>query len=293
MTNQLASIHKTDSLGKLHQYLKAQDVTKLRPLLIAEYRRLSRYQNIKEWNELVRVCEALAIVGWGKEPAVDARAEKWINGSWYTYLRNRYFEDVDAQSGEWSKSGDSFVLRNGTDQGQYGIRKFATQRNPLPRNPVRMERSASFQKSAAAFVDALKQLRRRLDRETRPELYGSDFHYVGIRCCFSDHDNVYETVRAEYFHEKAEVPKDFKGRSYIRPRLDFGKLAKKEGHLRLLVTRHFTKTEGFLSLAKQKLLFKEDLATILDTLESKLKAKKLQFNTRLLREDVERILATW
>lgn len=74
----IKSIVATDTLEELTKQIQAaSDVNELRTQLIAEYHRLFHYTNIIEWNELVRVCEALAITGWGQDltPA-EAIAEK-------------------------------------------------------------------------------------------------------------------------------------------------------------------------------------------------------------------------
>ncbi|WP_028588997.1 hypothetical protein [Paenibacillus massiliensis] len=91
----IKSIVATDTLEELTKQIQAaSDVNELRTQLIAEYHRLFHYTNIIEWNELVRVCEALAITGWGQDltPA-EAIAE---NGS--TVLIIRSCEHVPSSS---------------------------------------------------------------------------------------------------------------------------------------------------------------------------------------------------
>lgn len=69
--------------------------------LINQFDKLYHYSNIKEWNELVRVCESLKIIGWGDREPLEAKAKCWINGRYYTSLMNQYFETKDEQG--WSK----------------------------------------------------------------------------------------------------------------------------------------------------------------------------------------------
>lgn len=305
MHARLAKLLNTASVDESIEALKArlgkEPEDRVRPMLLAEYDRLLRYRNIAEWNELVRVCEALAIVGWGEREPVEALAERWLNGSWYTTLRTREFTKLsghgtttDNTEAQWSKQGASFVLRGGDDTRDRGIESFASQRLPLPKNPLRLgRRVANHQRSAGTFVAALGALRHQLDRELSNERYGEGFDYVAVACCFSNHDDEYETVRGEYFHDAKDIPKDFKGRSYVRPRLKLGKLTQKNGHWHWRVDRHFTRAEGELPLSAQKQLFRADLFAIVSTLGQRLAKKKLGYDVERLRSDLERLLETW
>ncbi|WP_409345916.1 hypothetical protein [Paenibacillus sp. MBLB4367] len=230
-------------------------------------------------------------MGWGEREPVEAIAEKWINGSYYSSLRTRTFTTIEGTSKGWSKRGDSFIIHEGHDMANYGIPALATQRNPLPKNPVRMVRSGNYQRSAQPFVDSLEQLRDRLDRDMRQEIYGEGFGYLGIHCWFSHHDD--PCVRYEYFHAEQDVPPDFAAAYFIRPRLQVGKLAKRSGQLKLEITRHFTRLEGELPLETQKEMFKRDLMEIAAILDEKLKKKKTPYRTDLLKEDLAAVLAGW
>jgi len=265
----------------------------LRQALFAEYDRYADYANIQEWNKLVRVCEALHIVGWKEREPVEAIAEKWINGSYYSSLRTRTFHTIEGTAKGWSKRGDSFVIDDGRDPTDYGISSLATQRNSLPKNPVRLVRSGNYQQSVQPFVDCLRELRERLDRDMRQERYGSDFDYFAVQCWFSHHDDPSPTMRYEYFHTEEDVPPHFAESYYIRPRLQTSKLAKRNGQLKIEFTRHFTRYEGELAVETLKELFKQDLLEMVAILEEKLKKKKLSYRTDLLRQDLEAVLAQW
>jgi len=305
MHERLAALLNTASADEPIDALRArignEPADRVRVLLLAEYDRLLRYRNIAEWNELVRVCEALAIVGWGEREPVEALAERWVNGAWYTTLRTREFvklsghgNTADNTESEWSKQAKSFVLRGGEDTHDHGIVRFASQRLPLPKNPLRLaQRVANHQKSAAAFVEALSSLRRRLDRELAGDRYGEGFDYVGIACTFSNHDDEHETVRGEFFHDAKDVPKNFKGRYYVRPRLDFGKLTQQNGLWHWRVDRRFTRAEGEQPLPVQKQLFREDLFAIVSTLGQRLAKKKLRYDVERLRGELEQLLESW
>src|SRR5688572_5134075 len=301
MPERIARLLAATSIAELKLELGSQAPELVRPALLVEYDRLFRYRNIEEWNALVRVCEALALVGWGERPAVEALAERWLNGSWYTTLRTREFEKLSGHGNtaknteaEWAKRGSSFVLRGGEDTLDRGIAGFASQRLPLPKNPLRLTRGiANHQKSATAFVQALSALHERLNRELSTERYGEGFDHVAVICSFSNHDDEYTTVRGEYFHDAKDVPSGLTTRHYVRPRLRLGKLTQKHDLWHWSVERHFTRAEGELPLAAQQRLFGEDLRSILETLQQRLAKKKLRYDVKSLRVDLDRLLESW
>ncbi len=57
-------IYSIENLDELSVYLGKQEQGKARDWLLGQFDKLCGYANIKEWNDLVRVCEALNIVGW-------------------------------------------------------------------------------------------------------------------------------------------------------------------------------------------------------------------------------------
>ena len=88
----MIEIYNIESIDELSVYLSKQEQVKARNWLFSQFDKLYHYANIKEWNELVRVCEALKIIGWGDKEPLEAKAQRWINGSFYTSLMNQYFE---------------------------------------------------------------------------------------------------------------------------------------------------------------------------------------------------------
>ncbi|RAV10130.1 hypothetical protein DQG23_38445 [Paenibacillus contaminans] len=290
----LKDLYQLETLEQLKTRIQEEPLLdSLRQALFAEYDRYFHYANIEQWNKLVRVCEALHVVGWADREPVEAIAEKWINGSYYSSLRTRTFTTIEGTNKGWNKRGNSFVIDGGQDMANYDISALASQRNPLPKNPIRLVCSGNYQCSAQAFVDSLEELRERLDRDMRQEMYGDGFGYLGIYCWFSHHDDPSPSVRCEYFHTEQEVPPDFAADYYIRPRLQIGKLAKRGGQLKLEITRHFTRQEGELPLETQKEMFKRDLMEITAILNEKLKKKKTPYRTDLVIADLEAVLAKW
>jgi hypothetical protein len=295
-------IYELETIDQLKDYINAVSIDKLRPLLLTEFNKLVKYRNIKEWNELVRTCEALSITGWGDNEPFEATADKWINGEFYTELRNKFFEQKLEWCRQWCKQKETFVIyETDADKTDYKISKFASQRNKLPKSPIRWTRSGNYQSSVQPLVDSLEILKDKIVRQTRPELYGDTFSYIGIKLNFSHHDDESPSVRNEYFHDENDVPPDFKGAKnpggmpayYIRPRFDIGKLSTKNNELRLIITRHFTKAFGFLDLPEQKKILKQDFLDIIDILAEKLKKKKIKYDPELLKQDIIKIFADW
>jgi len=63
-------IFSIESLAELELFLSKQNTDEIREKLFAEFLKYSDYKNATEWNKAVRLCECLAIIGWGKEKQV-------------------------------------------------------------------------------------------------------------------------------------------------------------------------------------------------------------------------------
>lgn len=265
------------------------DHERLRDELVAEYGRLVDYRSLAEWNRLVRVCELLAVIGWGGHRPVEAVAEKWINGRYYTHLQDATFTKVPDTERGWLRRADSFVVDGGPDLVDTAITVIDTQRNPLPKNPLRFARSGNYQPAAQAFVDEAARLRRLLDTGLARS-YGPGFSHVGIRLNFSYRQ---AGLSCDYFHAEAEIPRGFTGQAFVRPRLDIGRLSRHRGETRLLVTRHYTWAEGEAGLDIHRQTLAEELVEIIDILAGKLAKKHPKYRVETLRSDAEAILAAW
>lgn len=129
--------------------------------LLAEFERYRDYRSAADWNRLVRVCEALAVVGWGEKTPIEARAERWVNGSMYTALRDQHFTAIDERG--WARRGTTFVLDDNPGPADPDVTVLESQRIPLAKNPFRFTRSGNYQREAQPFVDELAALRTILD----------------------------------------------------------------------------------------------------------------------------------
>ena len=89
------------------------------------------------------------------------------------------------------------------------------------------------------------------------------------------------------------MPENYEGKYYIRPKFKIGRLSNKDGKPRLVVWRYFTRKFGELSLAEQKEIVGNDMLELIDILATKLKKKKIDYNTDLLKADMKSVLQKW
>ena len=288
---EMNEIYSIENLDELSVYLGKQEQGKARSWLLGQFDKLYRYANIKEWNDLVRVCEALNIVGWGDREPLEAKAQCWINGSFYTSLMNRYFEIEDEQG--WSRLKDSYVLENGSDKTCYTGYKFKSQRNLLPKSPVRWQKSGNYQKSVQPLYESLDRLKDLVVHGLRSEKYGDSFSYLGISMFFSHHDDENESVRYEYFHSENEVPEGFDGKYYIRLKYKWGRMVNQNGVYHIKVECYFSRKFGELPLPEQKRTIIGDFLYYVKYVSDKLQKKKIGYDCNLLKSDLEQILMKW
>jgi hypothetical protein len=299
-SQKMNDLYDCNSLDDIKNWLKVADLPAKNGefLLFAEFERLKNYQNALEWNQLVLVCEAINILGWhrfvGQEP-VEADCYKGMSGSWETVLRDAQWEKQAGSWRDWSKLGDSFMIYKGTDSKNYGVQKLNSQRIALPTNPFKMgQYSANCQKSVEPLVAEMKNLRAMLDAEMRPAEYGDDFYVTRIFCSFSNHDDVYETVRTEYFHAKSDIPANCQS-AYVsvKPHIEFGKLSSKRDKLCWKVEMYFSRAWGEVPLTKQKQAFKTDLEIIFAEFEARIAKKKLRYKAKQATTDAMQIINKW
>ncbi|GHV01936.1 hypothetical protein AGMMS49521_2970 [Campylobacterota bacterium] len=61
--------------------MATQNSAEIREKLFDEFLRYAEYKNASEWNRAVRLCECLAIIGWGTHEALQAGRGKFYNGN--------------------------------------------------------------------------------------------------------------------------------------------------------------------------------------------------------------------
>lgn len=270
--------------------------------LARELAALVEYKNAREWNRLVRVCEAFTIFGWGDLEPMEATTERWINGQFFTRLGNRYDERRYREVG-WSRLGKTFVCEErssvfhpapgrskslapkGAEDGKdYGIRVLADQRVGIVKSPVILELSAG-EANFKSHIVAWHALRERLLRELRPEVYGDTFGHVFVHCHVSDDVT-------QYF-SKNELPENCPGNPVVKDRVECDRLHTKREKLCATTRRHLPTAFALLPVREQKERTSEELLAILELVFERLEQRRVRFGKEQLRADVRAILESW
>lgn len=319
-------IFEIASLTELRQYLCGiPNVDEYRELLYTEFLKYSRYTNVDEWNAAVRICEALAIVGWGTYEAVEAVRGSYFNGNPETYFINRdakprFFNAV------WSKRKDglaidyqlSFLHGSRDNQlakpirinGQTGAAQdipLRTQRNWIPRNPIRIVRGlANCYATSKPLVESVEnKLIPALNHGMRPELYGTALDSIIINISLSFYDNYHCKTNYIIADESLKLKKkDFypallelysakeiqDNGYYLRPRFTYGPFRTETGTARVAIV--FEKEFSQLSIQRQKQLFADYLLQAVGHMAKRLHSK-IDYDFPLLIEDFKSILSSW
>ena len=98
----LEKIYAIEGLGELENFLREKGLNLMRKPLLAEFDRYAFYQNAIEWNKAVKICECLAITGWGERESLEALRGRYFNGQYMTYFLNASGEPRFVEA-HWSK----------------------------------------------------------------------------------------------------------------------------------------------------------------------------------------------
>ncbi|MDE5956476.1 MAG: hypothetical protein K2G80_08290, partial [Bacteroidales bacterium] len=188
-----SQVYNIDDLQQLKEYLKGfSDLGKVRQYLLGEFREYSRYRNAAEWNRAVRICECLAITGWGALEPLEAIRGNYFNGNPNTFFINRNGE-LRFLDAVWSKRKDGVAIDfgpssfhaspdapsaggpvSGDGTGEIQSTKLNSQRNWIPKNPICITRGLAncYENSKPVIESMEKELKPALNQRMRPELYG-------------------------------------------------------------------------------------------------------------------------
>ena len=207
-------IYEIDDLKELKNFLERQsNQDKLRENLFSEFLQYADYKNVSDWNKAVKICESLAIIGWGKYEPLEALRGMYFNGNPMTFFINKFGECrfVDAI---WSKRTTGFTMEQGrtsyhsspnqidnkqtilwdyeTKEAIQDI-KIDSQRNWTPKNPIWFERGISnCYENSKEFIESVdKELQPRLKEKMRPEKYGNVINRIIINHSHSFYDNAH------------------------------------------------------------------------------------------------------
>ena len=322
----MKKVFEIERLADLREYLSAKaDVEALRMQLFAGFQKYSQYRNAREWNAAVRICEALAVIGWGQHEPVEAIRGIYVNGNPETYFINRYSKPrcLDAV---WSKRKDGLAIDYeissfyGTPEaplespvrmkkrlGEVQDVKLCSQRNWIPKNPVRIIRGiANCYESSQKLVDSIENdLIPELNRKMRPELYGAALDSIIICLSFSFYDHYYcktnyiiadESLKLkskdlypkllEMYSEKEIVDNGY----FLRKRFTYGPFRSDTGTARVTIV--LEKEFSQMSIPGQKQKLSEYLVQALENMERRLE-RKIIYDFPLMISDFRSILYSW
>lgn len=316
-------IYDISGLEELREYLSALlDKNSMRERLYAEFVRYSQYHNVAEWNAAVRICEALAIIGWGTHEPVEAIRGVWFNGNPETYFINRDAKPrfLDAV---WSKRKGGFGIDysvsyfHAASQSQpvligEGIGEvqdilMLKQRNWIPKNPIRITRGLAncYEKSKPLIESIERELMPRLSRGMRPEIYGAAIDAIVINLSFSFYDNFHcktnyiiadESLKLkhkDFYPKLLELysEKEIEDNGYfLRNRYAFGPFRKDDGTVRVNI--FLEKEFSQLSELEQKRMLSEYLMHAVEQVSARL-ARKIIYDFALMISDFKYILHSW
>lgn len=306
------------TLEELRRQLDSSAGRRLRKALLREFWKVCRYSNAEEWNRAVRLCEALAIVGWGGHEPVEA----YCGGDW-TAFRNRFGEDRFVNA-DWSKRKAGVTIAPGratyhASPDQPGSTaeyptvvcvqdlRLASQRNWIPKNPIRLYQWLdSSDATTRKLVDSVNdRLMPALDRQMKPEAYGSAIDQIWIDFYFStklrgcqqtvvviDDDSRMSPVqlhkRLLKMYPAAQIKRE---KLFLRKRYDFGSFQADKGVMK--VTLHFPRDFNTLSLPAQKREFVQHLSTAVTGVVQRLGSRSLDYDFDQMQRDFKAILGRW
>ena len=319
--DQIFEIRSLDALAKLLQALPPRRTQQQLTKLLFEN---VPYRNVTQWNRVVRVCEALTIVGWGELEPVQAVRDKYYNGFPWTMLVNRCGERryVEAM---WSKRRDGYlmvedsVILHGSDDlpgtlsqqdvmttGEPQNEVLATQQNWISRSPIRIGQTVvNCYDSSKDFVITVAKLRDKLLHEMRPEVYGRAidqlcfyFHtsYRGPGCAtnfvIQSDDKLLNDGDRQRQLRKLYSADEIKTMGYqLVPRYLFRPFRAVAGQMNISI--HLTKEFSEQTTRSQRLEFADLLSTAIDEVVTKLRKKRLLYDLDTMRIDAAKIIQAW
>ena len=317
----LEKIYAIEGLGELENFLREKGLNLMRGPLLAEFDRYAFYQNASEWNKAVKICECLAITGWGERESLEALRGRYFNGQYMTYFLNASGEPRFVEA-HWSKrktglsmqDNETFFNPSPNDNGKTLKRpvkeqiqdvKLASQRNWIPKNPIRVSIGIKncYENSRAVIDSLFKELQPALNAKMRPKIYGSEINYINLDCSFSFDDEYCRTnyiiapdeprlssQRAwELLREMMSEEERSAGGYYLRNRFEYAPFRKDTGKTGAQI--YFEREFSELSHAEQKQKISEYFLTALKQIARK--QSKLKYDFKTMIDDFSKILDEW
>lgn len=323
MKSEVDRIFEIDDLEELRGYLSGfPDADSLRSALTERFLGLVRYRNVNEWNMAVRLCEALAITGWGSREPLEAVRGCWPNGNPETFFADRYGR-VWFLDAVWSGRKDGYAIDSARSsivdasgecgplssdyvpEAQQGALR--SQRNWIPKNPVLITRGLdNCYPSSRPLIESMeRELRPALDERMRPGLYGTALNRIILNCSFSFFDNPHcktnyiiadESLRLRQRDFYPALLRMFSEREieengyYLRNRFTYGPFRRDTGLTRvgIVLEREFSFQPESVQREVLAGYFVEAATQVARRLE-----RKIDYDFRLLLDDFRAVLKWW
>lgn len=296
------TLYQDFTLSELESFLKGLQVAELRKTLLHLFQKYQYYQNLTEWNKAVRICESLAIIGWGEAEGYEALHFTYVNGNPYTCFAD-YLDKERIQSANWSKGKSGYTLKPGkvyrfnapnekaeiVQDIQTDIQNgnFLTQRNWLPGNPVKPKLALLNALPELTFIrDQLIQLRAFFNARLSGHHYGKSLNYIYVICHISSEFTQYELTDT-----LPDSGQKYAGRTMLTPKFVPGRFNRKTGIY--TVDYFIPKTFGEQPESLQLQKLKQDMVEIIDLAVEKLRQKCAGFDFDQMKQDVEQCLYKW
>ncbi len=318
MHSKLDQIFEIESLDALGRYLSAAgDVSDVRETLHSMFLDCAAYSTPAEWNRAVRLCECLAIVGWGGHEAVEAHCGRYFNGYPNTFFattggESRYLDAV------WFRRDGGIVINPGLSKltkmpGRSieprvctGDVRLLSQRNWLPKCPVLIESTLAncYPGSRDVMQSVWHGLNDRLLGGMRPQLYGPQLNRILINCAMSFDDGPQcktnyiiadeslKLRKSDYYAALLQMypQEEVESRAlYLRPRYEIGPFRKDTGMV--YVTIVFEKEFSDMPPAAQRRTMCDYFLTAVRRVAARRKGCGYDF--ALMTADLARVLDVW
>lgn len=280
------SILSQETIDDLASFLDSQSTDLARTELLAEFDALVDYEDADQWAAVVRICEALAIVGWGHREHVDA-ISRYNGDCWETYFITEEAE-YRFRFGRWLKRKSGWVLRNpefhaspdlpnrlAVDWKQNADKDFPvidrdslpTQRNYRRQMPIVMGIYGGTNATSHAVASLRTEFRKHLLATMTPSLYGDALEkfYFTLHCPALSDD--YESqLKVGAFNTK---------------------------HRAFYADLYFNRAFGDLPVGTQKAFVVEQILAAIDALAQKMKKRKIVYDVDSFRSHVEAAASHW
>lgn len=300
----IEKIYQINELSELENYLKTfANQNELQEKLFNEFLIFADYKNADEWNKAVRLCECLAIVGWGEKEPLEAVTGSFISGNPWTYFYDKFGRHHFVES-IWSKSKTGLIMGQGRTSyhqspnqqntktsiefhypvsEQWSDTPLAKQRNWIVKSPIYTKQFINNCYRSSAFLkDSLeKELNSLIDTKMRPKLYGSVIDFISIFVNLS-------WKNCQYVIDETIKSIDYQN-PHLVPRIRYGNFRKNTG--RLTVDIYLEKAFSDLNQNEQKAKMAEYLLIAIKTIAQK--QKKLDYDFELMIADFEKVLNLW